>query len=233
MARSIPIAAPGTLPTRSAGLDENVAAELERSAGRARARGGLAAGAAFPRACRRTHPRSEAPGTACAPRREEQAPGRSERRGAAVACDRTGGAAGRDGAGSRPAVVRTGHLRDDPGTRCSTPAARGGQAARAAGSDARARDLPRRVRGGVFRRPPGARRRCPRGRGGRSGRRLGARYACLRSAARRACLAYPRGLCRGGASVEGRAARGPGGAAVGGGRAALALAGGPHRARTG
>ncbi len=41
-------------------------------------------------------------------------------------------------------------VRDDARSRCSAAAARGGQAARAAGSDARARDLPRSVRGWRF-----------------------------------------------------------------------------------
>ena len=67
------------------GLDEDVAAELERSAGRAQARGGLAAGGGVPRARRRADARPGPPGAARARRGAEQAPGRRARRGAAAA----------------------------------------------------------------------------------------------------------------------------------------------------
>ena len=209
----------------AAGLDEDVAAELEQSAGRARARGGLTAGAAFhERAAELTpDPRRRAQRALLAAQYKYQA-------GAPDAALRLLGVAqagpldeherARAQLLHAQITFATTRGRDAPPS-----AARGGQAARATGTEARPRDLPRGVRGGALRRPPGARGRCARGRRGRSGRRLEARYARLRPAAGRACPAHPRGLRRGGAGVEGRAARVPGRAALRGGRAALAVAG--------
>ena len=90
---SIPTAGPGTGPRPRPGPDEDVAAELERSAGRAQARGGLAAAAAFLRALGGADPRSGPAGRPGAGGRPGQGPGRRARRGA--------GATGRGGGGAR------------------------------------------------------------------------------------------------------------------------------------
>ena len=168
MPTSTPIAAPGTSRTRQPGSTRTSppswsARPAERGARRPGGRGGIS------RARRRADARSEAPGTACAPRRKGQAQ-----------------AGANDAALRLLAVAKAGPLDELEQARAqllhaqitfamtrgrdAPPAARCGQAARAAGSEARARDIPRGVRGCAVRRPPGARRRCARGRRGRSGR---------------------------------------------------------------
>ena len=170
----------------TAGLDEDVAAELERSAGRAQARGGLAAGAAF-------HER--AAGLTPDPVR------RAQRALAAAQGKHQAGAP--DAALRLLAMAQAGPLDELGQARAQLLHAQitfaatrgsdappllldGGSAAGAAGCDARARDVPRRVRRGALSRSPGTRRRCARGRRGGPRRRLGTLRARARSPARRA-----------------------------------------------
>ena len=145
------------------GPDEEVAAELERSAGRAQARGGRGRGGGVPAARRRADGRSRRGD----PARAGRGPGEPH----AGAFDAALGAPGH-GRG-RPARTSTqraqwlccaGRSRSPPGAARRGPAAAaGGPEARAIRPRPRPRDLPRRLPGGADRRAPGARRQPGRG----------------------------------------------------------------------
>ena len=168
---STPTAGPGTCAAAAAGPDEEVAVELERSAGRAQARGGLAAAAAFlQRAVALTRDPAVAP-TARWPR-----PRPSLQAGA---FDAAHGMLATAEAGPLDELQRArldllraqAAFAESRGSDAPAAAPAGREDARAARPAARARDVSRRVELGAVRRPAGDRRQPARGRRARRGRR--------------------------------------------------------------
>ena len=146
------------------GFDEDVASELERSAGRAQARGGLSAAAAF---LERATTLTLDPA-----RRAERALAAAQAKYHAGALDVALGLVAIADSGpldrvpARPSgcAARTDRVRREPRPRRPAAAAEGREAARVARREASARNLPRRVdRGGVGP-PPGHGRRSLAGR---------------------------------------------------------------------
>ena len=162
----------------AAGPDEEVAAELERSAGRARARSGFAATAAFLQRVGRTDARPGEAGRPGAGGRAGRDAGRCLRLGRGSAGHGRGGAAHRAAARPGRARPRATRVRHQPWQRRAAADAQGGQAAGDHRRAAVAGDVPGCAVGGDLRRRPGDA-RWGRDRRGARGRRRAA--ACGRA----------------------------------------------------